>query len=41
MKQNSSTNEVETELTNEVAMTSVLDEDFAFGSLGASLSEIR
>jgi predicted regulator of Ras-like GTPase activity (Roadblock/LC7/MglB family) len=41
LKQNSSNNEVETELTNEVAMTSVLDEDFAFGSLGASLSEIR
>ena len=41
MKQNSSTDEAETELTNGVAMTPAFDEDSAFGSLGASLSEIR
>jgi predicted regulator of Ras-like GTPase activity (Roadblock/LC7/MglB family) len=41
LKQNLSTDEVETELTNGVAMTSAFDEDSAFGSLGTSLSEIR
>ena len=41
MKRNSSTNEAETELTNEVAVTSSTDEDSAFANLGASLAEIR
>jgi len=41
LKRNSSTNEAETELTNEVAVTSSTDEDSAFASLGASLAEIR
>jgi len=41
LKRNSSANEAETELTNEVAVTSATDEDSAFASLGASLAEIR
>ena len=41
MKRNSSANETETELTNEVAVTSATDEDSAFANLGASLAEIR
>jgi len=41
LKRNSSANETETELTNEVAVTSATDEDSAFANLGTSLAEIR
>jgi len=41
LKQNSSTNETETELTNGVAIASAHDEDSAFANLGISLGEIR
>ncbi len=41
MKQKTSTNETETAFTNEVAITSVDEENSAFANLSASLTEIR
>ena len=41
MKQKTNANKAETELTNQVAITTVDDENSAFASLSASLAEIR
>jgi len=41
LKQKTSTNETETAFTNEVAITSVDEENSAFANLSASLTEIR
>ena len=41
LKPKTSTNEAETALTNEVAVTSVDEENSGFASLSASLTEIR
>jgi predicted regulator of Ras-like GTPase activity (Roadblock/LC7/MglB family) len=41
LKQKTSTNEAETAFTNEVAITSVDEENSAFANLSASLTEIR
>jgi predicted regulator of Ras-like GTPase activity (Roadblock/LC7/MglB family) len=41
LKQKTSTNQAETAFTNEVAITSVDEENSAFANLSASLTEIR